>query len=51
VMKVDYQEGHRLFLSIECLNGNYEDCRIAIVQASCEVLYARVFLPRVRRSL
>jgi hypothetical protein len=29
-MKVDYQEGHRLFLSIECLNGNYEDFRIAM---------------------
>jgi hypothetical protein len=29
-MRVEYQEGPQLFLSIECLNGNYEDFRIAM---------------------
>jgi hypothetical protein len=29
-MQVAYQEGLRLFLSIECLDGNYEDFRITM---------------------
>lgn len=29
-MRDEPQEGPRLFLSIECLNGNYEDFWIAI---------------------
>ena len=29
-MQVAYQEGPRLFLSIECLDGNYEDFRITM---------------------
>ena len=29
-MQVEYQEGPRLFLSIECLDGNYEDFRMTM---------------------
>ena len=29
-MRMEYQEEPRLFLSIECLDNNYEDFRIAI---------------------
>jgi hypothetical protein len=29
-MQVAYQEGPRLFLSIECLDGNYKDFRITM---------------------
>ena len=29
-MRVEYQEGRRLFLPIECLDSNYEDFRIAM---------------------
>ena len=49
-MRVEYQEGPQLFLSRACLASNYEVLGL-YVQAVCEVLYARVFLPRVRRSL
>jgi hypothetical protein len=50
-MRVEYQEGSRLFLSIECLDSNYADFRIAMFKLRVKLLYARVFLPRVRRSL
>jgi hypothetical protein len=49
-MRVEYQEAPRLFLSIACLDSNYEDFGIAMFKL-CEAVYARVFLPRVRRSL
>ena len=29
-MRMEYQEEPRLFLSIECLDNNYEDFRIAM---------------------
>jgi len=50
LMRVEYQEAPRLFLSIACLDSNYEDFGIAMFKL-CEAVYARVFLPRVRRSL
>jgi hypothetical protein len=29
-MRVEYQDGPRLFLSTECLDGNYKDFRTAM---------------------